>query len=165
MPSFILTASSCIISSLSSSSWSLYFSLIFFNLFWRDEKVRLKDQIMSDARPVFGSGPGDLVLVSNSQNRYCSYLLSSLQWLLGSFSSTFGPLVVCRSTSWNICLLLSFFLFLLLLLFSKGKKNHRIKLSFFFSCILLFYSSDLLCLAVMCFFPWESPSALNKRHL
>lgn len=36
--SVILTASSCILSSLSSSSWSLYFSLIFFNLFWRDEK-------------------------------------------------------------------------------------------------------------------------------
>lgn len=49
-PSFILTASSCIISSLSSSSWSLYFSLIFFNLFWRDEKDRPKNQIMSDAK-------------------------------------------------------------------------------------------------------------------
>lgn len=32
----ILTPSSCIISSLSSSSWSLYFSLIFFNLFCND---------------------------------------------------------------------------------------------------------------------------------
>lgn len=34
-----LTPSSCIISSLSSSSWSLYFSLIFFNLFWKKTKV------------------------------------------------------------------------------------------------------------------------------
>lgn len=72
----ILTASSCIISSLSSSSWSLYFSLIFFNLFCRDEKDACEE-----------SWPSDEIT--------SSYLLSSLQWLLGRVSSTFGPLVGC----------------------------------------------------------------------
>lgn len=37
----LLTPSSCIISSLSSSSWSLYFSLIFFNLFCSDSKEEM----------------------------------------------------------------------------------------------------------------------------
>lgn len=72
----ILTASSCIISSLSSSSWSLYFSLIFFNLFCRDEKDQCEESWPSDEMT-------------------SSYLLSSLQWLLGRVSSTFGALVVC----------------------------------------------------------------------
>lgn len=72
----ILTASSCIISSLSSSSWSLYFSLIFFNLFCRDEKDKCE-----------GSWP--------SQENTSSYLLSSFQGLLGRVSSTFGPLTGC----------------------------------------------------------------------
>lgn len=97
----ILTASSCIISSLSSSSWSLYFSLIFFNLFCRDEKDKCEE-----------SWPSEEIT--------SSYLLSSLQWLLGRVS-TFGPLVVGWATSWNLCLLLSIFLFLLLLLFPNWK--------------------------------------------
>lgn len=48
---------------------------------------------MSDSKikhPVCGSEPGGLV----TDPRTCSYLLSSLQRLLGHLSSSFGPLVV-----------------------------------------------------------------------
>lgn len=179
-----LTPSSFIISSLSSSSWSLYFSLIFFSLFCNYKRDTLEQQISKYQllnvsiksnwhyqtlfslidhfiRHLSITAKDHWVFPQNSQNstwdstprwhdeivlwspyspltlssfiiKPLSYLLASLQWLLGGASSTLCSLIGCRSTGWQLSLLLDItiflFLLLLLLILSNNKSHPGIKL-------------------------------------